>query len=80
MTNEASSDLVDVLRAVAHDLNNPLAAMGMDLYLLRRAPEEADREAALANLERAVSDLRDIVDGLERRVAARASGERDQNA
>ncbi len=74
MTKESSGEFAEVLRQISHDLNNPIAALTMDLYLLRRAGEDADREATIANLERATSDLRDIVDDLERRAVALYSG------
>ncbi len=63
-------EVAEAMGKVAHDLNNPISALTMDLFLLRRqlgAPLAPEIEAALDNLDATVGQLKELAERLERR-------------
>ena len=52
------------LADAAHELRTPVTALRLQLQLLRRSPDEADREAALKELERGVDRAQRLIQQL----------------
>ncbi len=61
---------VAALRALLHDFNNPLGALGMDLFVIRHglqgAEPGAEVSAALAGVDRSLDELTELFRELER--------------
>ncbi len=61
--------LGDLLIGIAHDANNPIGAMTMDLFFLRAKLEEAaltDAMPALHNLGRSLDELKALMEATGR--------------